>query len=94
MLWKRGKEIAYIDCNPCLLDARSFVLLTRLVNATKKLVEKFEVKKSGVVMSSLYRVRGHFNPRLSTPDFSNHELFNPVVQKFTVDKSGVERSWG
>ena len=77
MLWKRRKEIAYIDCNPCLLDARSSVLLTRLVNATKKLVEKFEVKKSGVVMSSLYKVRGHFNPRLSTPDFSTMNFITP-----------------
>ena len=77
MLWKRGKEIAYIDCNPCLLDARTFVLLTRLVNATKKLVEKFEVKKSGVVMSSVYKIRRHFNPRLSTTDFSTMNFITP-----------------
>ena len=77
MLWKRRKEIAHIDCNPCLLDARTFVLLTRLVNATKKLVEKSEVKKSGVEISSLYKVRGHFNPVLSTPDFSNMNFSTP-----------------
>ena len=45
------------------------------------------VEKSGVEMSSLYKVKGHFNPGLF-----NHELFNPMVQKFMVEKSGVERS--
>ena len=78
MLWKRRKEIAYIDCNPCLLDARSFVLLTRLVNSTKKLDEKYQVEKSGVEISSLYKVRGHFNPGLSTPDYSTTDYGHPM----------------
>ena len=37
-------------------------------------------------MSSFYKVKGHFNPRLF-----NLELFNPMVQKFMVEKSGVEK---
>ena len=32
-----------------------------------------------------FSVGGHFNPGLF-----NNELFNPMVQKFIVEKSGVE----
>ena len=49
-------------------------------------------------MSSLWKVKGHFNTGLL-----NYELFNPMVQKsgvekFVVEKCGDERSkvkaWG
>ena len=50
--------------------------------------EKSGIEKSRVEMSSFYKVKGHFNPR----------LFNLMVQKFMVEKSEVERSgvdaWG
>ena len=52
----------------------------------KSWVEKFMLEKSGVEMSSFYKVKGHFNPSLF-----NHEFFNPMVQKFMVEKSGVEK---
>ena len=45
------------------------------------------VEKSGVEMSSFYKVKGQFNPRLF-----KHKLFNPIVQKFMVEKSGVAKS--
>jgi hypothetical protein len=34
-----------------------------------------------------YKVKGDFKPRLF-----NHESFNPMVQKFMVEKSGVEKA--
>jgi hypothetical protein len=39
-------------------------------------------------------LKSHLSRRLkdiSTPDFSNHELFNPVILKFIAEKSGVEK---
>ena len=50
------------------------------------------VENSGVEMSCLHKVKGHFNPGLFKPRLFNHELFNSMVQKFMVEKSGVERS--
>ena len=50
-------------------------------------VEKFMVEKSWVEMSSLYKVKGHFNTGLFNPRFFNHELFNPI-QKFMVEVRG------
>ena len=50
------------------------------------------VENSGVEMSCLHKVKGHFNPGLFKPRLFNPELFNSMVQKFMVEKSGVERS--
>jgi hypothetical protein len=51
----------------------------------KFMVIKFMVEKSGVEMSSFYKVKEQFYP----------ELLNPMVQKFIakfmVEKLGVER---
>ena len=53
----------------------------------------YGLKLGLVEISSLYKVKGHFNPGRFNPRFSNHELFNPMVQKFIVEKSGVEISF-
>ena len=49
-------------------------------------VEKLMVENSGVEISCKLLEGGHFNPGIF-----NQEFFNPMVQIFIVEKSGIEK---